>query len=166
MTDTRTVNNDLTTDEELFVFLANKDYKGLMRAIDKDYRLRFSTEQSGDAFDDCIDWCAQNAGGLEPAKQVLLELFNNFYRQLPVPVRDNLAHLAEEIGYSLPNVVQLKHRSTEKDAPPRKAFNVMVKQVQDYMAEIRERRQAQVSARFHEPAVATVGLTKQKPLAS
>jgi hypothetical protein len=166
MTDTRTVNNDLTTDEELFAFLANKDYKGLMRAIDKDYRLQFSTEQSGDAIDDCINWCAENAGGLEPAEQVLMELFNNFYSQLPVPVRDNLAYLAEEIGYSLPNVVQLIHRYTEMDAPTRKGFNVMVKQVQDYMAQIRARREAQVSASFHEPAVATVELTKQKFLAS
>jgi hypothetical protein len=148
MTDTWTVNNDLTTEEELFVLLENKDYKGLMRAIDKDYRLQFSTEQSGDAFEDCIDWCAQNAGGLEPAKHVLLELFNSFYSQLPVPVRDNLAYLAEEIGYSLPGVVQWKSRSTKKDAPTRNAFNVMVKQVQDYMAEIRARRQPQVSARF------------------
>jgi hypothetical protein len=160
MTDTPIVNN-LTTEEELFVFLANKDYKSLMRAIDKDYRLQFSTEQSGDAFDDCIDWCAQNAGGLEPAKQVLLELFNNFYSQLPVPVRDNLVYLAEEIGYSPPIVVQLKHRSTETGAHTRKAFNVMVKQVQDYMAEIRARRQLQVSTRFHKPTVPLARIEKR-----
>jgi hypothetical protein len=115
MTYSRAVNNE-TTEQALFVFLVNKDYQGLMRAIDKDYRLQFSTEESGEAFEDCIDWCAQNAGGLEPARQLLLELFKTFYSQLPEPVRDNLAYLAEEIGYSHPNVVQLTHLSTENDA--------------------------------------------------
>ena len=165
MTDTWTVNNQ-TTELELFVFLTNKDYQGLMRAIDKDYRLQFSTEESGEAFEDCVDWCAQNAGGLERAKQLLLELFKTFYSQLPQPVKDKLAYLAEEIGYSHPNVVQLRHMATEKDAPTRKFFNVWVKQVQDYMAEIQARRQPQVSARFHEPAVAPVTVVQRTSRAS
>jgi hypothetical protein len=165
MTYSRAVNNE-TTEQALFVFLVNKDYQGLMRAIDKDYRLQFSTEESGEAFEDCIDWCAQNAGGLEPARQLLLELFKTFYSQLPEPVRDNLAYLAEEIGYSHPNVVQLTHLSTENDAPTRKFFNVWVKQVQDYMAEIHARRQPQVSARFHEPAVASVTVAQRTSRAS
>jgi hypothetical protein len=165
MTDTWTVNNQ-TTELELFVFLTNKDYKGLMRAIDKDYRLQFTTEESGEAFEDCIDWCAQNAGGLESAKQLLLELFKTFYSQLPQQVKDNLASLAEEIGYSHANVIQLAQLSTEKDAPTRKFFNVWVKQIQDYMAEIQARRQPQISARFHEPAVAPVTVVQRTSRAS
>jgi hypothetical protein len=165
MTDTRIVNNE-TTELELFGFLTNKDYKGLMRVIDKDYRLQFSAEESGEAFEDCIDWCAQNAGGLELAKQLLLELFKTFYNELPEPVKDNLAYLAEEIGYSHANVIQLTHLSTEKDAPTRKFFNVWVKQVQDYMAEIQARRLPQVSVRFHESPVAPVTVVRRASRAS
>jgi hypothetical protein len=155
MTEIRLTNEDLQTEEQLLMYLRHKDYKVLMHLIGRDYRQQFRTEQSGEAFEDCVDWCAQNAGGLENAKLVLLELFGQFYRQLPAPVRDNLAYLAEEIGYSpaRPSLSQLKERSIEGVTATKTAFNVMVKQVQDYVAEIRRRREPQVSVRFHEPAV-------------
>jgi 2-methylisocitrate lyase-like PEP mutase family enzyme len=70
-------------------------------------------------------------------------------------VRDNLANLTEEIGYSpsRPSLSQLKERSIEGVATTKTAINVMVKQVQDYVAEIRRRREAQDSVRFHESTV-------------
>jgi hypothetical protein len=155
MTDTRSIDDDLQTEDQLLSLLRGKNYEVLMQLIDKDYRQQFCTEQSGEAFEDCVDWCAQNAGGLENAKQVLLQLFDRFYRQLPSPVRDNLAYLAEEIGYCpwRPRLSQLKERSIEGVATAKTAFNVMVKQVQDYVAEIRRRPELQVSVRFHEPSV-------------
>jgi hypothetical protein len=155
MTDTRLIDDDLQTEDQLLILLRNKNYNDLMHFVDRDYRQQFRTEQSGETFEDCVDWCAQNAGGLENAKQVLVELFAKFYRQLPPPVRDNLAYLAEEIGYSpsRPRLSQLKERSIEGVATTKTAFNVMVKQVQDYVAEIRRRPEPQVSVRFHEPTV-------------
>lgn len=163
MTDIRLVDDDLQTEDQLLILLHNKDYKVLMNLIGKDYRQQFRAEQSGELFEDCVDWLAQNAGGLENAKQVLLELFARFYRQLPAPVRDNLAYLAEEIGYSpsRPNLSQLKERSIEGVAATKTAFNVMVKQVQDYVAEIRRRREPQVSVRFHEPPLAPAMLMRR-----
>ena len=155
MTDTQLIDDDLQTEDQLLILLRDKNYKVLMQLIDRDYRQRFRTEESGEAFEDCVDWCAQNAGGLENAKQVLLELFARFYPQLPARVRDNLAYLTEEIGYSplRPKLSQLKERSIEGVATTKTAFNVMVKQVQDYVAEIRRRREPQVDVRFHEPTV-------------
>jgi hypothetical protein len=149
MAETRAANN-LYTEEELFDFLVDKDYQGLIRAIVKDYQEQFTSEQSGEAFEDCVNWCARNAGGLESAKQVLLELFERFYTQLPAAVRNNLAYLAEEIGYKPPqhNIVQFEHRATGQGAPARKAITAMVKQIQDYVAEVCGPRESKVSLRF------------------
>ena len=151
MTDTLIADNDQQSEGRLLSLLRDKHYSYVIHLIDRDYRERFRTEQSGESFEDCIDWCAQNAGGLENAKLVLLELFNKFYRQLPEPVRDNLAYLALEIGYShsRPNFARLKERSIEKVGATKTAFNTMVKHVQDYVAELRRRREPQVMISFH-----------------
>jgi|SRR4029077_4572263 hypothetical protein len=150
MTDTLRI--DDRAQSELLALLRSKNYRLLVHLIDRDNRQQFRTEESGEAFESCVDWCAQNAGGLEDAKQVLLELFARFYHQLPTPVRDNLAYLAEEIGYSpsRPSIAQLRERSLEGVVATKSAFNVMVKQVQDYVAEIRKRKDPKVSVSFHE----------------
>jgi len=149
------VRSEKQAEEYLLTLLQDKNYAFLVHLINRDYGNQFRTEQSGEAFEDCVDWCAQNAGGIENAKLVLLELFAKFFHQLPMPVRDNLAYLAEEIGFSLsrPNLAQLKDRSKDRVSATKTAFNVMVKQVQDYVAEIRRRPEPQVSVRFHEPMV-------------
>lgn len=155
MTDTLLIYEHMQTEDQLFILLRNKNYKFLLHFIDVNYRLKFRTEQSGESFESCIDWCAQNAGGVENARQVLLQLFAKFYRQLPSPVKNDLAYLAEEIGYvhSSPNIYRLKDRSKELAVDAKTAFNVMVKQVQDYVAEIRLRKKPQASVRFHEVTV-------------
>jgi hypothetical protein len=155
MTDTLLIDEHLQTEDQLFILLRNKKYKVLLHFIDTNYRLKFRTELSGESFESCIDWCAQNAGGVENARQVLLHLFAKFYRQLPSPVKTDLAYLAEEIGYisSSSNIYRLKDCSKELAAGTKTAFNVMVKQVQDYVAEMRLRKKPQASVRFHQVTV-------------
>jgi hypothetical protein len=93
------IGDQLQADDELIDLLKRKNYEFILRFLDANYRFIFCTEQSGAAFDSCIDWCAQNAGNLEDAKQALVWLFGTFYPDLPPPVKDNLAYLAEDIGY-------------------------------------------------------------------
>src|SRR5215469_12510347 len=153
---TDTTEDDLYIEDQLLVLICNKKYKDLVHLIYEEYGQQFRTEKTGEAFEDCVDWCAQNAGSLENAKQVLSELFRKFYGQIPVQVRDNLAYLAEEIGYSpqyFHTLSLLKDRSKDRVGATKTAFNVMVKQVLDYVTEIRQRREQQhVSVRFYQPA--------------
>jgi len=99
MSFTLDIGEQLQADSELIDLLKNKNYRFLIKFLDTNYRFIFCTQQSGAAFDSCVDWCAQNAGNLEDAKQVLVPLFDTFYSCLPPPVKDDLAYLAEEIGY-------------------------------------------------------------------
>jgi hypothetical protein len=99
MSFTLDIGDQLEADSELIDLLKKKNYRFLIKFLDTNYRFIFCTQQSGAAFDSCIDWCAQNAGNLEDAKQVLVRLFDTFYPCLPPSVKDDLAYLAEEIGY-------------------------------------------------------------------
>jgi hypothetical protein len=154
---TDAIEDDLYIEGQLLTLLCNKKYKDLVHLIDEEYGRQFRAEKSGETFEDCVDWCAQNAGGLENAKQVLSELFKKFYGQLPAQVRDNLAYLAEEIGYSpqyFHRLSLLRESSKDRVGATKTSFNVMVKQVLDYMTEIRQRREPHVSVRFYQPAAA------------
>lgn len=93
------IGDQLQADGELINLLKNKHYKFVMRFLDANYRFIFCTEQSGAAFDSCIDWCAQNSGNLENAKEVLIQLFDKFYCSLPQSAQERFADLAKEIGY-------------------------------------------------------------------
>lgn len=95
----REITGDLHADAQVILFLHDRDYPGLLAFIDAQYGLRFMMEPTGAAFEDCIDWCAQNAGGIDDARHVLRLLFERYYLRLPKPVREALLYLAEEIGY-------------------------------------------------------------------
>ena len=102
--------SDLHADAQVVLFLHDHDYAGLMQFIDAQYGSRFMVEQTGASFEACIDWCAQNAGGIDNAKYVLLLLFDRYYRQLPSPVQSDLLDLAEELGFDTkpPDLDELK----------------------------------------------------------
>lgn len=93
------VTSDLYADAQVILFLHNQDDLGLLRFIDTQYGLKFAMEQTGASFEDCIDWCAQNAGGIDNAKRVLRLLFERYYVDLPKPVQADLLYLAEELEY-------------------------------------------------------------------
>jgi hypothetical protein len=145
------IDDDLPTEDQLLILLRNRKHKVLLHYIDVHCRLKFRTEQSGASFESCIDWCAQNAGDVDDAKQLVLQLFAIFYRQLPSPVKANLAYLVEEIGYiaTRPKLYRLKVRTMELAAATGAAIAVKVEQIQDYVAEIRSRRKPQSSVSFH-----------------
>lgn len=155
MSNTFFVDDNPQTEDQLLIFLRKKNYDLLIRFFETNYRFNFHTEQSGESFENCINWCAQNAGNLQNAKEVVLRLFIRFYHQLPSPVRENLEYLAEEVGYTRtgPNLSKLKDRSKELAVATKTAYNVMVKQVQDYMAELRQRREPQVTVQFHQASI-------------
>jgi hypothetical protein len=93
------VTSDLYADAQVILFLHSQDDLGLLRFIDTQYGLKFAMEQTGASFEDCIDWCAQNAGGIGNAKRVLRLLFERYYLHLPEPVQADLLYLAEELEY-------------------------------------------------------------------
>jgi len=163
MTDTLLIDDNLQTEDQLIIILRNKNYKVLLHFIEVNYRSKFRTEQSGESFESCIDWCAQNAGTVEDVKQVLLQMFAKFYRQLPSPVKANLAYLAEEIGYtnSSPHLARLKDRSKKLTSATKTAYNVMVKQVQDYVAELRQRRGPQPRVHLQEVTIPASMMMRQ-----
>lgn len=99
MSETQEIISDLCADARIILFLHDNDDPGLLQFIDAQYGLKFMTEQTGASFEDCIDWCAQNAGGIENAKRVLLLLFERFYLHLPRPVQADLLYLAVEVGF-------------------------------------------------------------------
>jgi hypothetical protein len=90
---------DLLADAQVILLLHARDDAGLLRFIDAQYGVKFVMEQTGASFEDCIDWCAQNAGGVDNAKRVLLLLFERYYLRLPTRVQADLRYLAEEVGY-------------------------------------------------------------------
>jgi len=100
MSETRQITSDLNADAQVILFLQNKDYLGLLKFFDFQYGLRFMMERTGASFEDCIDWCAQNAGGIDNARHVLLLLFERYYPHLPTPVQADLLYLADEVGYA------------------------------------------------------------------
>jgi hypothetical protein len=99
MSEVREIVSDLHADAQVILFLHRGDYSGLLKFIDAQYGLRFMMERTGASFEDCIDWCAQNAGSVETARHVLRLLFDRYYPRLPKPVQDDLLYLAEEVGY-------------------------------------------------------------------
>jgi hypothetical protein len=99
MSEIREMTGDLHADAQVIRFLHNRDYGELLAFIDARYGLKFMMERTGASFEDCIDWCAQNAGGIDNARHVLLLLFERYYLHLPKPVQDDLLYLAEEVGY-------------------------------------------------------------------
>jgi len=99
MSEMQQITGDLHADAQVILFLHNQDYLGLLKFIDAQYGLKFVMEQTGASFEDCIDWCAQNAGGIDNAKRVLRLLFDRYYDHLPKPVQTDLLYLAEEIEY-------------------------------------------------------------------
>jgi hypothetical protein len=103
------------TDEELTSILRDKDYKTILDFLDTNWRYTFQTEQSGETFENWIDWCAQKSGNVEDAKQILLQLFARFYKQLPLVPKANLSYLADEIGYTPTRARLLKIKYFYKD---------------------------------------------------
>ena len=99
MSVTAEITGELYADAQLILFLENHDYTGLLKFIDAQYGLKFVIEQTGASFEDCLDWCAQNAGSIDDARHVLRLLFERYYLQLPRPVQADLLYLAEEVGY-------------------------------------------------------------------
>jgi hypothetical protein len=99
MSEMQEIADNLHADAQVILFLHKRDYRGLLKFIDAQYGLKFIMEQTGASFEDCIDCCAQNAGGIDNARQVLLLLFERYYLDLPKPVRADLLYLAEEVGY-------------------------------------------------------------------
>ena len=99
MSEMQEITDNLHADAQVILFLHNTDYRGLLKFVDAQYGLKFITEQTGASFEDCIDCCAQNAGGTDNARQVLLLLFERYYLDLPKPVQADLLYLAEEVGY-------------------------------------------------------------------
>jgi hypothetical protein len=93
------IDEQLQADGELIKHLKSKKYKFVLRFFNASYGFNFRNDQSGAVFESCIDFCAQNAGTLDEAKQALLGLFETFYEDLPPSVRENLAYLGDEIGY-------------------------------------------------------------------
>jgi hypothetical protein len=99
MSETNEVTSDLYADAQVILFLHNQDDLGLLKFIDTQYGSKFTMEQTGTSFEDCIDWCAQNAGGIDNAKRVLRLLFERYYFHLPKAVQADLLYLAEELEY-------------------------------------------------------------------
>src|SRR5580704_15632413 len=99
MSEMHLITGDLQADAQIIRLLHARDDAGLLKFIDAQYAVKFVMEQTGASFEDCIDWCAQNAGGVDNAKRVLLLLFDRYYLHLPKPVQVDLRYLAEEIGY-------------------------------------------------------------------
>ena len=99
MSEMHLITGDLQADAQIIRLLHARDDAGLLKFIDAQYAVKFVMERTGASFEDCIDWCAQNAGGVDNAKRVLLLLFERYYLRLPTPVQADLRYLAEEIGY-------------------------------------------------------------------
>jgi hypothetical protein len=135
------IGDQLQADSELIDLLKNKNYKFIIKFLDTNFRFIFCTQQSGAAFDSCVDWCAQNAGNLEDAKQALVRLFDTFYPDLPSPVRDKLAYLAEEIGYDPSKTSSFKPKRLYRDlvASGAGCFATMMPQGRKYLAVLRVR---------------------------
>jgi len=90
---------DLHAESQVILFLYNRDIRGLFRLIDAQYGLKFMMQQTGEAFEECVDLCAQHAGGIEDARHILFRLFDRYFLRLPKPAQENLLYLAEEVGY-------------------------------------------------------------------
>jgi hypothetical protein len=94
------ITDNLEVEQKLIILLRNHHYKFLLRFFDHQFGFKFRVEQSGEAFSTCIDWCARNGGKIDDVKNLVLMIFNRFYRYLPVSVRDDFADMAEEVGYT------------------------------------------------------------------
>ena len=94
------ITDNLEVEQKLIILLRNHHYKFLLRFFDHQFGFKFRTEQTGETFAACIDWCAQNGGKIDEVKHLVLMIFNRFYRYLPVSVRDDFADMAEEVGYT------------------------------------------------------------------
>jgi hypothetical protein len=79
-----------------------------MTFLNANYRNTFRVEQSGETFESWIDWLSQNAGSVEGAKPVLRRFFAEFYDQLPLAAKANLAYVADEIDYAPSIMTRLK----------------------------------------------------------
>jgi hypothetical protein len=93
------IDEQLQADGELVHHLRMKNYKFILKFFNASYGFNFRTDQSGAVFESCVDFCAQNAGNVDDAKQVLIRLFETFYDGLPPSVQEDLAYLGDEIGY-------------------------------------------------------------------
>jgi hypothetical protein len=93
------IDEQLQADEELVNQLRMKNHKFILKFFNASYGFSFRTDQSGAVFESCVDFCAQNAGNVDDAKQVLIRLFETFYEALPPSVQEDIAYLGDEIGY-------------------------------------------------------------------
>ena len=99
MSEMRLTSGSLLADAQVIHFLDSQDYPALLKFIDAQYGVKFVLERTGASFEDCIDWCAQNAGGIDHARQVVYLLFDRYYLHLPRSVQAEFLYLAEEVGY-------------------------------------------------------------------
>jgi len=141
------IGDHLQAHDELINLLQRRNYKFILKLLDTNYRIIFCTDQSGAAFDSCIDWCAQNAGNLEDAKQVLIRLFDTFYPCLPSLVKDDLAYLAEEIGYDPSRTTSSKSKWPYREliASGSTALASLIRQARKYAAKVRIRSAREAS---------------------
>jgi hypothetical protein len=135
------IDEQLQADGELVNHLRMKNYKFLLKFINASYGFNFRTDQSGAVFESCVDFCAQNAGNVDDAKQVLLRLFETFYDDLPSPVQENLAYLGDEIGYDpkRTKLEKLKQLCSEKLSIAGTGLTSMLGKVQVLMVTARNK---------------------------
>ena len=151
------IDEQLQADDELVNHLRMKNYKFILKFFNASYGFNFRTDQSGAVFESCVDFCAQNAGNVDDAKQILLRVFETFYDDLPSPVQEDFAYLGDEIGYD-PKQTQLqklKQVCSEKLSIAATAPTLLLRKVQALMARARNksvrnigRRQPQSAERF------------------
>jgi hypothetical protein len=135
------IDEQLQADGELVNHLRMKNYKFVLKFFNASYGFNFRTDQSGAVFESCVDFCAQHAGNVDDAKQVLLRLFETFYDGLPLRVQEDLAYLGDEIGY-YPNqtkLQKLKQMYNEKVSIAATALTSMLRKVQVLMVQARNK---------------------------
>jgi hypothetical protein len=93
------IDERLRANGDLVNHVKARHYRLVLPFFKANYLFYFLTDQSGSVFESCVDFCAETAGNVDDAKQVLIRLFDAFFKQLPTSVQERLAYLGEEIGY-------------------------------------------------------------------
>jgi hypothetical protein len=140
MSYTLQIDEQLQADEQLVNHLKMKNYEFILKFFNTSYGFNFCTDRSGAVFESCVDFCAQNAGNVDDAKQVLLRLFETFYEGLPPPVQEDLAYLGDEVGYDPTQTNRQLKLVWSGKLSMTVALTSMLRKVQELMMQARSKR--------------------------
>jgi hypothetical protein len=94
------ISSNRATEQTLRTYLARRHYPPILKYVESQLGGEIRTDQSGNTFERCIDWCAQHGGKYEDVKTIVLKLYELFYFDLPEDTRLSFDEMAAEVGFA------------------------------------------------------------------